>query len=584
MQRTLGLGLVTVTIVCATLVIPIFASPQVGAQPSPLFAWTSSAPFTNIYLRGISCPTTSLCVTVSGQTIYTSASPNDNLQTWSSIDLPITFDLNDVSCASANLCVAVGMSSTIFVSTNPTGGPSAWVPTTVQWIGLFAGSPSNYIFGVSCPSTTLCILVGNAPEIVVSTNPTGGTQSWTAKVLQNPPYGFINYAFMQAISCPTTSLCVIMGDAGYIYVSSDPGGGGSTFSTENIDPNEIFVNGTWSDHLTGISCASPDLCAVVENGGNIIVSTNPTGGAGAWTITPISNGVLETVVCPTNSECIAIGTQAYVSTNPAGGPSAWSGEPIADPNRNHSSIACVSQNQCIAVGADILVGNRYLQPSTPCVLPGVENQPFQLSLSPQYGIAPYSWKITQGSLPPGLSLRSGGLISGVPTSSGVSEIAVQVTDASSPGDQVDEDLEIPILSPDSQSYVLADSLGNIETFTSIGDAFCPGSANQLDSPAVSLATTRTPSNTYWLATSNGSIYSFGDAPYYGSSGQINPSQPPSPTNSVNPPIDNVVSMTTTPDGHGYWLATSNGSIYSFGDAPYYGRWSAQGLVVSIITG
>ena len=164
------------------------------------------------------------------------------------------------------------------------------------------------------------------------------------------------HTLMGSISCPSTNLCVVLGSWGYIYVSSDPTGGGSTVFAERIDSNETIVNGTWSDDLTGIFCASPDLCAVAENSGNVIVSTNPTGGAGAWTITPISNGVLETIVCPTNSECIAIGTQAaYVSTNPTGGPSAWSGEPIADPNQNHSSIACVSQNQCIAVGGDLLV-------------------------------------------------------------------------------------------------------------------------------------------------------------------------------------------------------------------------------------
>ncbi len=34
-------------------------------------------------------------------------------------------------------------------------------------------------------------------------------------------------------------------------------------------------------------------------------------------------------------------------------------------------------------------------------------------------------------------------------------------------------------------------------------------------------------------------------------------------------------MAATPDGRGYWLVASDGGIFTFGDAPFYG--SAGGL-------
>ena len=32
----------------------------------------------------------------------------------------------------------------------------------------------------------------------------------------------------------------------------------------------------------------------------------------------------------------------------------------------------------------------------------------------------------------------------------------------------------------------------------------------------------------------------------------------------------VVGMAATPDGHGYWLVASDGGIFTFGDAAFYG--------------
>ena len=51
--------------------------------------------------------------------------------------------------------------------------------------------------------------------------------------------------------------------------------------------------------------------------------------------------------------------------------------------------------------------------------------------------------------------------------------------------------------------------------------------------------------------------SYGDAPFYGSTGVLHLNQP-------------IVGMAATPDGGGYWLVASDGGIFAYGDARFYG--------------
>jgi hypothetical protein len=62
---------------------------------------------------------------------------------------------------------------------------------------------------------------------------------------------------------------------------------------------------------------------------------------------------------------------------------------------------------------------------------------------------------------------------------------------------------------------------------------------------------------YWLVASDGGIFSFGGAPFYGSTGGITLNQP-------------IVGMTATPSGGGYWFTASDGGVFTFGNAGYAG--------------
>jgi N-acetylmuramoyl-L-alanine amidase len=116
--------------------------------------------------------------------------------------------------------------------------------------------------------------------------------------------------------------------------------------------------------------------------------------------------------------------------------------------------------------------------------------------------------------------------------------------------------------PDGKGYWLVASDGGIFTF---GDAGFYGStgALTLNTPVVGLASTPDGKG-YWLVASDGGIFTFGDAGFYGSEGGA-------------PLHDPVVGMASTPDGKGYWLVASDGGIFTFGDAGFYGSTGALTL-------
>src|SRR5439155_26611805 len=67
---------------------------------------------------------------------------------------------------------------------------------------------------------------------------------------------------------------------------------------------------------------------------------------------------------------------------------------------------------------------------TPATLPnGLSKSPYSETLSGSGGTDPYTFVLTGGSLPAGLSLSTGGVISGTPTGSGKSTFTVGTTDA-----------------------------------------------------------------------------------------------------------------------------------------------------------
>lgn len=69
---------------------------------------------------------------------------------------------------------------------------------------------------------------------------------------------------------------------------------------------------------------------------------------------------------------------------------------------------------------------------------------------------------------------------------------------------------------------------------------------------------------YWLVGSDGGIFSFGGAQFYGSTGSLHLQRP-------------VVGIVATADHGGYWLDASDGGVFAFGDTAFYGSIPGLGI-------
>ena len=96
------------------------------------------------------------------------------------------------------------------------------------------------------------------------------------------------------------------------------------------------------------------------------------------------------------------------------------------------------------------------------------------------------------------------------------------------------------------------SFGNAQFWGSTGGMV-------LNQPVVGMAAHGT--GGYWEVASDGGVFSFGDATFRGSTGSIRLNRP-------------MVGMAVTPDGGGYWLVASDGGIFAYGDAFFYGSTGA----------
>lgn len=119
----------------------------------------------------------------------------------------------------------------------------------------------------------------------------------------------------------------------------------------------------------------------------------------------------------------------------------------------------------------------------------------------------------------------------------------------------------------SPGYWLLGSDGGIFSF---GSAAFYGSmgGTVLNKPVVGMAAVPGGGG-YWEVASDGGIFAFGDAGFYGSTGGITLAQP-------------IVAMAATPDGKGYWLLAADGGIFAFGDARYYGSLPGSGITARAV--
>jgi hypothetical protein len=89
---------------------------------------------------------------------------------------------------------------------------------------------------------------------------------------------------------------------------------------------------------------------------------------------------------------------------------------------------------------------------------------------------------------------------------------------------------------------------------------------RLNEPIVGMAATLA-GDGYWLVASDGGIFTFGMARFYGSTGGRT--------------IPAAISgMSASPGGKGYWFTGHSGVVYGFGDAKHWGNAGNTGATIT----
>lgn len=185
----------------------------------------------NNFLADVSCGDATHCMAVgyslSDAGVYQTLVLERNGTTWSLRSsrnvAGLSNLLRDVSCPTPTDCVAVGATDTA-TSANPNLPEVTLVERFAAGTWTIEPSPNragtdNHLWGVSCPSSTSCVAVGQSQQ--------GTIKSWTLVATydagawtQTPsPSRGGTFNFLYGISCPSASSCVSSGD--YINLGSE---------------------------------------------------------------------------------------------------------------------------------------------------------------------------------------------------------------------------------------------------------------------------------------------------------------------------------------------------------------------------
>jgi sugar lactone lactonase YvrE len=126
--------------------------------------------------------------------------------------------------------------------------------------------------------------------------------------------------------------------------------------------------------------------------------------------------------------------------------------------------------------------------------------------------------------------------------------------------------ELYVVLPET-GYWQAASDGGIFSFGAAGFYGSMG-GHHLNKPVVGVSGTQD-NRGYWEVASDGGVFSFGDAMFWGSTGSM----------VLNKPI---VGIAPTPDGGGYWLVASDGGVFAYGDATFWGSTGSMVLNKPIV--
>ncbi len=489
-------------------------------------------------------------------------------------------DMDDVSCAAAGYCVAVGTIGYVEEAGPSTAAAAieidgVWGPDTV--LAPPPTTTSANLTSVSCPTINVCYALGTdsggTPYVVEESSGVWGQPQLLAA---SPD--------LVAIDCPTAGSCTAVGNNDYSTLND---GAWSSFGLPGID-------------MTSVSCVDAIDCTALGSG-----YVTETGGVWGSPMTisgfPLGGEDLSSVSCTSSTACTAVGYDGNTDGNnnqpfyvtsaaPSSTPTPTPPPVITSPSTSsHGYWLAGSDGGIFSFGSAQFYGSTgslVLQRPVVGITPTANDAGYWLVAS-DGGIFTFGNAAYYGSIP-GLGFAPAGssspkrlnapIVGMVPSAGGGGYFMVASDggvftfgdakfEGSCPGIGGCSGAAVAVM-PDStgNGYWLVTATGHVYTF---GDAPYFGAPGPQGSPVTSAVRT-TDGGGYWILLANGTVYAYGDAADLGG-----------PVGAVTG-ADPATAIFTTSDGGGYWVASANGSVFTFGDAPYEGGEAGVHLSGSII--
>jgi hypothetical protein len=285
----------------------------------------------------------------------TSAAVQSGGWTWHSSSIAGGSGARSLQCPSISACFFVAHNR-IWWTTSPAATHPAWHSTVLKDTSPYAtdhGLPTEFT-ALSCPSLSFCVATDSAGSQVHSHSPTGDPSTWQWQMVESPS--------PMSLSCVSTNMCALLDNAGEILTGSNPDSpsGGNWWVR--------YFSDVKNAPAYSISCAATSHCVAVEGSTEV----GYTNGAGhfdpSWHFLNVPGSRWNGANCPVADRCVIVGRSSNggarlaISNSSSNTASTWHALNIgnAGPLR---AIDCSSKYFCMTVTATTAWFSGTLKPT-----------------------------------------------------------------------------------------------------------------------------------------------------------------------------------------------------------------------------
>lgn len=389
------------------------------------------------------------------------------------------------------------------VVVNGTSFWTIWPTTSIPSGILDAGADSSLELGVKFRADSSGYITG-IRFYKASTNTGTHTGSlWTntgallatATFTDESVFGWQQVIFSNPVAVTANTVYVASYHASAGHYSIDK----NFFAGNGVDSGPLHALGTTTSNSNGVyaygaSTTFPNASFAATNYWVDVLFTitaPPPPALLSISVTPVG----QTILTGATLQMKATGQYSNLSTKDLSSQVTWtssksavatvnSGGLVSALSPGSSTISATQNSVTGSTGLTIQLGP--LSIVTTSLAGGYQNMSYTAALAATGGIAPYSWVITSGALPVGLTLDgSTGAISGIPTTLGSFSVTVRATDSNSAMQTTSKTLSINISAPASSIWTTSTTPGTVDAgadspvelgvkFVSVGNGYITG--------------------------------------------------------------------------------------------------------------